>query len=339
MRRHCVGTPWPTVTRSRAISRSVSAAVHGVDGMIVVMTFSISSHGRLMYPTCANGIGANRRSNCSPIAPAPSATAARLSWSNTAPFGIPVVPLVHTIATGSCGSSAGSVGAASAYAGASCERLIAVPRARMPGARRCQRARAARCVRGCSSISGGPSRGLMPDVIAPQPHRRLIADRIVDRGRQEQRDDVAPPHAAVGERAREPVRRAIPLGEGQARIRFDVRVMIRVFAATERSSSTVVVTATFRRARDAGPCRSRCAAASSTTVTPAGILYAAMRSRLQVRSGSAVDRDTGCRYHEGPRHLAEPIVRHDRRSRRQGRPDARAGVPRPRRDTPSTHRG
>ena len=42
----------------------------------------------------------------------PSATAAKLAWSNKAPLGRPVVPLVHTSATGSCPPREGHAGGA-----------------------------------------------------------------------------------------------------------------------------------------------------------------------------------------------------------------------------------
>ena len=46
-------------------------------------------------------LGWMRQSNGSLITPAICATAARLAWSNQAPLGSPVVPLVHTITAGS----------------------------------------------------------------------------------------------------------------------------------------------------------------------------------------------------------------------------------------------
>ena len=53
--------------------------VHGVGVITVVITFSISSHGRDMNATCANGSGASRTSNGAPIAPAPIATAREIA--------------------------------------------------------------------------------------------------------------------------------------------------------------------------------------------------------------------------------------------------------------------
>ena len=113
-----VGTPWPTVARSRCMRRRVSPAFHG-DGVIrVQITFTSSSQTRVMEPTCANGSGEMRRSPGALITPAQSAVARRHSWSNTAPLGTPVVPLVHTMATVSVGSActrraSGSPGGAS----------------------------------------------------------------------------------------------------------------------------------------------------------------------------------------------------------------------------------
>jgi hypothetical protein len=85
--------------------------------------------------------------------------AARLSWSKTAPFGRPVVPLVHTIATGSDGSIDGRrAGGPSSHHDAMSSSAVITVRGRA-----------------CSMIpatSAGPSRRLMPDVIAP---RRIAA--------------------------------------------------------------------------------------------------------------------------------------------------------------------
>ena len=64
--------------------------------MMVVTPLPISSQVRVMYPTWANGTGDSRRSPGWLMTSVPSATAARLAWSNTAPLGRPVVPLVQT---------------------------------------------------------------------------------------------------------------------------------------------------------------------------------------------------------------------------------------------------
>ena len=104
---HWVGTPWPTVIRSASRTATASAARHGVGVITVVTPLAASSHIRVIEPTWANGSGDSRRSPGSDSTSVPSATARRLSWSNTAPFGSPVVPLVHTTATGSVGSSTG----------------------------------------------------------------------------------------------------------------------------------------------------------------------------------------------------------------------------------------
>ena len=98
---HWVGTPWATVIRSSAITRMASAARQGVGVMTVVTALAISSHMRVIDPTWAKGSGDSRRSPGSERTSVPSATARRLAWSKTAPLGIPVVPLVHTTATGS----------------------------------------------------------------------------------------------------------------------------------------------------------------------------------------------------------------------------------------------
>ena len=73
-------------------------AVHGVGQMIVVMTYINSSHTRVMYPTWANGNGDKRWSPTADNGPAACAIARRHAWSNIAPFGLPVVPDVQTMA-------------------------------------------------------------------------------------------------------------------------------------------------------------------------------------------------------------------------------------------------
>ena len=55
--RHCDGTPWPTETRSAAIWASTASAFHGVAGTIVVITYSISSIRCVVY----RDIGERRR--------------------------------------------------------------------------------------------------------------------------------------------------------------------------------------------------------------------------------------------------------------------------------------
>ena len=59
----------------------------------------------------------------------PAATARRLAWSNTAPLGTPVDPLVHTMATGSWASGVrrGAGVWARAPAGARARRASTVP--------------------------------------------------------------------------------------------------------------------------------------------------------------------------------------------------------------------
>ncbi len=74
-----VGTPWPTVARSRSMSANVAPAFHG-DGVInVQIPFTSSSQTRVMEPTCANGSGEMRRSPGALITPAHSAVARRQS--------------------------------------------------------------------------------------------------------------------------------------------------------------------------------------------------------------------------------------------------------------------
>ena len=73
----------------------------GVGVITVVTPLAISSQVRVIDPTWAKGSGESRRSPGAESTSVPAATAARQAWSNTAPLGSPVVPLVHTTATGS----------------------------------------------------------------------------------------------------------------------------------------------------------------------------------------------------------------------------------------------
>ncbi len=168
-RAHWVGTPWATVIRSASITGTASAARHG-DGVItVVIPLAASSQIRVMDPTWANGRGDNRRSPGSDRTSVPSATARRLPWSNTAPFGSPVVPLVHTTATGSSGIAAGHVGGGGPSAApAQSLRKRTVPAGPSgAGAPSSTTVTAGRVRSRIEVTSGVPSRRLMPEVIAP----------------------------------------------------------------------------------------------------------------------------------------------------------------------------
>ncbi len=167
-----VGTPWATVTDSAAMMRTASSARHGVGVMIVVTTLAISSQARVMYATWAKGSGDSRRSPGWLSASVPRATAARLAWSKSAPFGLPVVPLVHTTATGSCGARSGHrCGGSPAHHVATSARSItstpptaggnAVASGSVTTSTGAARSR-------MDAISPAPMRGLIPDVIAPR---------------------------------------------------------------------------------------------------------------------------------------------------------------------------
>src|ERR1700729_2532223 len=96
--------------------RMASSALHGVGVITVVTAWATSSQVRVMYATWAKGKGERRRSPGWLSTSVPRATAARLAWSKTAPLGRPVVPLVHTTATGSPDASRGQAsGGASAH--------------------------------------------------------------------------------------------------------------------------------------------------------------------------------------------------------------------------------
>ncbi len=169
---HWVGTPCPTVTRSPTRSSMAVAAVHGWGAMTVVTPWAISSHGRVMYPTWAKGNGDSRRSPGCDRTSVPAATAARLRWSKTAPFGTPVDPLVHTTATGSAAASVANRGARSAAASARSRRSTSCP-ASGGTAASATRARSTTVTAGrvravMEACSAGARRRFTPVVMAPR---------------------------------------------------------------------------------------------------------------------------------------------------------------------------
>ncbi len=151
--------------------RSASSARHGVGVMMVVTALAISSQARVMYPTCANGNGDSRRSPGWLSTSVPRATAARLAWSNNAPLGCPVVPLVQTTATGSCGDSAGQRGGGAASQAARTSARSATGTGGSSGrdAASGSTTRSTGAARSTmDTISPAPRRGLMPDAMAPR---------------------------------------------------------------------------------------------------------------------------------------------------------------------------
>ena len=168
-RAHWVGTPWATVIRSSPMTRMVSAARHGVGVITVVTALAISSQVRVMEPTWANGSGERRRSPGSDSTSVPDATAARASWSNTAPLGSPVVPLVHTTATGSVGDSSGNPGGGGpVMASVTADRRSTSPVGPAGGVASSSTTVTTGRVRSrIDRTSRWPRRRLMPDVIAP----------------------------------------------------------------------------------------------------------------------------------------------------------------------------
>ena len=167
---HWVGTPWATVMRSSAMIRTASAAFHGVGVITVVIPLAASSQVRVIDPTWAKGSGDSRRSPGSERVSVPAATAARRRWSKTAPLGRPVVPLVHTTATGSVGSSWGFFAswARRAAAARASDRRSRVPTG-PPGtsAPSSTTVTVGRVRSRMDRTSAAPRRGLTPEVTAP----------------------------------------------------------------------------------------------------------------------------------------------------------------------------
>ena len=196
-RAHWVGTPWATVTPSATITSSASVARHGVGVITVVISWTTAFHARVMYPTWAKGSGESRRSPGRLRTSVPAATAARFAWSKTAPLGRPVVPLVHTTATGSDGSGRFTrVGPGPSSAAATSARSTTVPRGPREGhpEHRVDNGHD-RVGPGRDALElGRPETRVHPARHRPQRHGRRVADGVVDRGGQDQADHVTPPH-------------------------------------------------------------------------------------------------------------------------------------------------
>ena len=139
---------------------------------MVVTALAISSQARVMYPTCAKGSGESRRSPGWLKTSVARATAARLTWSKIAPFGFPVVPLVQTTATGSSGWSSGhDVGgepgqASRASALSTTGTVVCSGSDPPPWASTTTSVGETRST--MDATSAPPSRGLMPEVMAPR---------------------------------------------------------------------------------------------------------------------------------------------------------------------------
>ena len=95
------------VACSATICSSIDSAVHGVAVSTQLMTNSTWSQSLFMYPACANGTGMRRTSWYALRMSLSRADASSARWSNHAPLGSPVVPLVHTMHTGSSGRRTG----------------------------------------------------------------------------------------------------------------------------------------------------------------------------------------------------------------------------------------
>ena len=136
---------------------------------------------------------------------------AKLSWSKNAPFGIPVVPLVHTIATTSSGSGTGrSRGPTRAYAAAHRTEIVGPHDHSRGGALE----NALDFARPEARVDARRDRA--------QAHHSLVTDGVVERRREDQRDDVAAADAGRREVRGEAVGRPIPLRERDPAARLHV---------------------------------------------------------------------------------------------------------------------
>ena len=236
---HWVGTPWATVIRSASMTATASEARHGVGVMTVVMPLAASSQVLVIEPTWAKGRGDSRRSPGSDSTSVPSATARRLSWSNTAPFGSPVVPLVHTTATGSDGAVTG-------HAAGDGPPVAAVHRARVrtapvgPVGTVASSSTTVTTGRGPLEDGGdlGGSQALVdPRGDGPQPDGGGVHHHVVDRAREQQADDRPRTDAMGRQEARHAVGRTVPTREGErptgtvGRRRLDVGLHVAVHPA------------------------------------------------------------------------------------------------------------
>ena len=171
---HCVGTPHPIVACSVTICSSIDSAVHGVAVSTQLMTNSTWSQSLFMYPACANGTGIRRTSWYALRMSLNRADASSARWSNHAPFGSPVVPLVHTMQTGSsgsrCGRSGNAVPACHAAATSALDIITAGVGASGGTAKVAASCRSAAGSQRCrmAATSPGPRRVLMPVATAPR---------------------------------------------------------------------------------------------------------------------------------------------------------------------------
>ena len=159
-----------------------------------------------------------RRSPTWESGPAAAAMARMQAWSNTAPLGLPVVPLVQTMATGSVSTAGGrAVKGSSPVASASSARV--------------RRVTPSSCVVGDDDLR----RALLEDVGGlghaepgvhatrdrAEPDDGLVGDGVVDRRREPDAHDVAGAHTHRGQPGGHAVGGTGPLGEGDPPVTVD----------------------------------------------------------------------------------------------------------------------
>ena len=208
---HCVGTAPTTVMRSASRRWIISSTDHGCGLMTTVIPHASCSHSLAMYPACANGVATSRRSNGAAMTPAVATAASIPRWSNQAPFGNPVVPLVQMMTTGSSGDRRGRRSPRPAP-GVAHERLADHDRWLRSLHDRVDLARAEPRIEARGDRTGPDDRG--------------VGDGVVERRWQRDGDDVAWSDARVHEVGGSGVRRLDPLGEGAPPITVDVGLAV-----------------------------------------------------------------------------------------------------------------
>ena len=174
------------------------------------------------------------------MTPAESTAARRLSWSNHAPLGMPVVPLVQMITTGSVAEPARR---------ASGTVLDATRRAEVVASEH-GHVRRQPCRKRAVVEHGQLRFGALEDrsdLARAEPRVQArgdsaesrngrVGDRIVDRGGQQDRHHVTGAHAAIGEQRRDAVGVVEPRPERDAPVTLDVRLAIPKLLGARRPS-------------------------------------------------------------------------------------------------------
>ena len=179
------------------------------------------------------------------MTPAESTAARRLSWSNHAPLGKPVVPLVQMITTGSDAEPGCRAGRSRVGCSARGVEVVAAEHGRVGGQSASERPvvddgqlRLGPLEDGCDLARAEPRVQARGD--RAESRHRCVGGRVVDRGGQHDRDDVTGAHAMISEQRGDTFGIVEPCTEGDAPVALDVRLAIaELLAAASIASATV----------------------------------------------------------------------------------------------------